>query len=160
MAFNLEFLDYSKRWKESTEYGAGNFTHNARSRMFLAWQTSRDFRSLCIQLFSQQNSCFKKAWNLFLLSDLAKTHLQPRSQALGTRLDQLEEYFGSQRKLGRRNDNPEIKTFGYNNNTLRNSSAFKQWCIWPICSEDGTKFLVSKQWCVWFEWIYLVLYSW
>lgn len=33
--------------------------------------------------------------------------------------DPIEEYFGNQRKLGRRNDNPDIKTFGYNANTIR-----------------------------------------
>ena len=33
--------------------------------------------------------------------------------------DPAEEYFGSQRKLGRRNDNPDIRTFGYNDNTIR-----------------------------------------
>ena len=33
--------------------------------------------------------------------------------------DPVEEYFGSQRKLGRRNDNPDICTFGYNDNTIR-----------------------------------------
>lgn len=32
--------------------------------------------------------------------------------------DSVEEYFGNQRKkLGRRNDNPDIRTFRYNNNT-------------------------------------------
>jgi len=58
--------------------------------MFLSWETSRDFRSVCIQLFRQQDSCFKKAWNLFLLSDLATSF-----PSLGTRLDPLEEYFGT-----------------------------------------------------------------
>ena len=33
--------------------------------------------------------------------------------------DPLEEYFGNQRKLGRRNDNPDMKMFVYNNNTIR-----------------------------------------
>ena len=33
--------------------------------------------------------------------------------------DSLEEYFGHQRKLGRRNDNPDIQAFGYNNNAIR-----------------------------------------
>ena len=28
-------------------------------------------------------------------------------------------YFGHQRKLGRRNDNPDIQAFGYNNNAIR-----------------------------------------
>ena len=34
-------------------------------------------------------------------------------------VDPVEEYFGGQQKLGRRSDNPDIKTFGYNSNTLR-----------------------------------------
>ena len=33
--------------------------------------------------------------------------------------DPLEEYFGVQRQLGRRNDNPDLKTFGYNDNRIR-----------------------------------------
>ena len=33
--------------------------------------------------------------------------------------DPVEEYFGNQRKLGRRSDNPDIRTFGYNANTIR-----------------------------------------
>ena len=33
--------------------------------------------------------------------------------------DSVEEYFGNQRKFGRRSDNPDIRAFGYNNNTIR-----------------------------------------
>ncbi len=33
--------------------------------------------------------------------------------------DCLEEYFGRQRQLGRRNDNPDVFQFGYNDNTIR-----------------------------------------
>lgn len=33
--------------------------------------------------------------------------------------DLVEEYFGSQRKLGRQNDNPDIRTFGHNDNAIR-----------------------------------------
>ena len=33
--------------------------------------------------------------------------------------DALEEYFGNQRKLGKRCDNPDIRMFGYNENSLR-----------------------------------------
>ena len=32
--------------------------------------------------------------------------------------DLVEEYFGNQRKLGRRTDNPDICAFGYNNNSI------------------------------------------
>ena len=31
----------------------------------------------------------------------------------------VEEYFGIQRQLGRRNDNPNMAKFGYNDNTVR-----------------------------------------
>ena len=33
--------------------------------------------------------------------------------------DRLEEYFGKNRSLGRRNDNPDVYQFGYNSNTIR-----------------------------------------
>eukprot|EP00112_Aurelia_sp_Birch-Aquarium-sp1_P010895 Seg2305.2 transcript_id=Seg2305.2/GoldUCD/mRNA.D3Y31 product="hypothetical protein" protein_id=Seg2305.2/GoldUCD/D3Y31 len=33
--------------------------------------------------------------------------------------DIVDEYFGNQRKLRRRSDNPDIRMFGYNNNTIR-----------------------------------------
>lgn len=33
--------------------------------------------------------------------------------------DTLEEYFGNQRKLGRRSDNPDIRLIGYNDNAIR-----------------------------------------
>ena len=33
--------------------------------------------------------------------------------------DVLEEYFGRQRGLGRRNDNPSLYQFGYNDNIIR-----------------------------------------
>ena len=33
--------------------------------------------------------------------------------------DSVEEYFSNQRKFGRRSDNPDIKTIGYNNKTIR-----------------------------------------
>ena len=33
--------------------------------------------------------------------------------------DPVEEYFGKQRKIGRRSENPDIRMFGYNNNTIR-----------------------------------------
>ena len=33
--------------------------------------------------------------------------------------DAVEEYFSKQQQLGRRCDNPDLKTFGYNDNTIR-----------------------------------------
>lgn len=43
--------------------------------------------------------------------------------------DPVEEYVGSQRKLGRRNGNQEIRTFGYIDNTIRIQR--------PISRENG-----------------------
>ena len=101
----LEFLDYLKRWKESTENRPGNFTQNARSRMFISWQTYEGFQ---ISVHSAIEA------TKFLLQEGMEFVLTERFCQ-----DTIEEYFGSQRKLGRRNDNPDIKTFGYNNNTIR-----------------------------------------
>ena len=33
--------------------------------------------------------------------------------------DPVEEYFGIQKQLGRTNDNPDMKKFSYNDNTVR-----------------------------------------
>ena len=33
--------------------------------------------------------------------------------------DTLEQYFGTQRQMGRRSENPDLSTFGYNNNAIR-----------------------------------------
>ena len=46
--------------------------------------------------------------------------------------DPLENYFGHQRSLGRRRDNPNIRTFGYQDNTIRTSKFFK-----PIASGNS-----------------------
>jgi hypothetical protein len=39
--------------------------------------------------------------------------------------DPLENYFGRQRSLGRRKDNPSLRDFGYNDNTIRTSKLFR-----------------------------------
>ena len=37
----------------------------------------------------------------------------------------LENWFGRQRPLGSRKDNPSMADFGYNNNAIRNQEHFK-----------------------------------
>ena len=39
--------------------------------------------------------------------------------------DPLENYFGRQRSLGSRKDNPSMADFGYNDNAIRNQKIFK-----------------------------------
>ena len=50
--------------------------------------------------------------------------------------DPLENYFGKQRAMGGRKDNPTMQDFGYNDNTIRNQKVFR-----PIaggnCANEG-----------------------
>ena len=39
--------------------------------------------------------------------------------------DSLENYFGQQRDIGRRKDNPYLHDIGYNDNRVRNQLTFK-----------------------------------
>ena len=100
-----EFLQYLNDWKQSTLDRPGNYTANARSRMFLSWQT---YEGLQITTYSVIEA------TKFLLQEGMEYVLTERFCQ-----DPIEEYFGSQRKIGRRSDNPDIKMFGYNDNTIR-----------------------------------------
>ena len=100
-----EFLPYLQNWKECTENRPGNFTENARTRMFLPWQTHESLKITTHSVIRVVK---------FLL-------LEGMPFVLTERLNQdcLEEYFGKHRALGRRNDNPDLRQFGYQSNTIR-----------------------------------------
>ena len=83
----------------------GNFSQNARDRMFLSWQT---FEGLQITVYSI-TECVKYLLNSGLKFVLTEKFNQ----------DVVEEYFGRQRGFGRQNDNPTLLKFGYNANTIR-----------------------------------------
>jgi hypothetical protein len=100
-----EFLTYLKEWKQSTLNRPGNFTTNARAKMFLSWQT---YEGLQITTYSVIEA------TKFLLNEGTEYVLTERFCQ-----DPVEEYFGGQRKIGRRSDNPDIRMFGYNDNTIR-----------------------------------------
>ena len=71
--------------------------------MFISWQTYEGFQI-----------------TVNAVIDICKFLLQEGIEYVPTERscqDPGEEYFRSQRKLGRRNDNPDIRTFGYNDNT-------------------------------------------
>lgn len=101
----MEFLIYLNNWKESTDNRPGNFEQNARSRMFISWQTYEGFKMTVYSVIEATK---------FLLGEGMEFVLTERFCQ-----DTVEEYFGNQRKLGRRSDNPDIHTFGYNNNAIR-----------------------------------------
>lgn len=88
------FLGYLREWLQSTKDRQGDFTKNARSKMFLSWQT---YEGLQITVHSVIEA------TRFLLGEGMEYVLTERFCQ-----DTLEEYFGNQRKLGRRSDNPDV----------------------------------------------------
>ena len=99
------FLEYLRKWKDSTEQRPSNFTQSARSKMFISRQTYEGFQ---ITVNAVVDIC------KFLLHEGMEYVLTERFCK-----DPVEEYVGSQRKLGRRNGNPDIRTFGYIDNNIR-----------------------------------------
>ena len=96
---NNVFLKYLDDWWKTTTDREGNFTKSEREKMFLSPSISVKSLIECVR---------------FLLGEGVEYILTERFCQ-----DVLEGYFGNQRKLGRRNDNPDINEFGYNDNTLR-----------------------------------------
>ena len=101
----MDFLEYLRSWKESTDTRPGNYTQNARNQMFISWQTYECFKSTVHSVIEVTK---------FLLQEGVEFVLTERFCQ-----DTLEEFFGNQRKLGRRSDNPDKRAFGYNSNTIR-----------------------------------------
>ena len=100
-----EFLHYLFEWQRSIKDRPGNFDDNARARMFLSRQT---FEGIKISIYSMM------ALIKFLLGAGVKFVLTNHFCQ-----DPVEQYFGKQREIGRRSDNPTIYTFGYNDNKIR-----------------------------------------
>ncbi|PFX21307.1 Transposable element P transposase [Stylophora pistillata] len=103
--FLMDFLEYLRLWKESTERRPGNFTQKARGRMFLSWQTHEGFKLTVSSAIEATKFLLEEGMEFVLTERFCQ--------------DPLEEYFGKQRQLGRRSDNPDIHKFGYNSNTIR-----------------------------------------
>lgn len=94
-----------KQWKESTENRPGNYTQNARAKMFLSWQTYEGFKITVHSVTEVVRFLLEEGMEFVLTERFCQ--------------DPVEEYFGKQRRLGRRSDNPDIRQFGYNSNTIR-----------------------------------------
>ena len=100
----IEFLAYFENWKKSCDKRPGKFDADARGKMFISWQTHEGLKITVYSVIEATK---------FLLQEGVEFILTERFCQ-----DSVEEYFGNQRKLGRRNDNPDLKAFGYNNNTI------------------------------------------
>ena len=76
-----------------------------KSKMFISWQS---YEGLQITVFSFKEVC------KFLLQQGIPYILSERFFQ-----DDLENYFGKQRAIGRRCDNPTVRDFSYNDNTIK-----------------------------------------
>ena len=101
-----DFIEYFESWKASIDNRPGNFTKQAKSNMFLAWQT---YEGLLITVNS-----FVEATRYLLKEGRVRYVLSERFCQ-----DYLENYFGRQRAIGRRRDNPNVRDVGYNDNTIK-----------------------------------------
>jgi len=100
-----EFLQYLRHWKGSTENRPGNFTQNARVKMFLSWQTYEGFKITVHSAIEVVRFLLEEGMEFVLTERFCQ--------------DPVVEYFGKQRQLGRRSDNPDTHQFGNNSNTIR-----------------------------------------
>ena len=99
------FLEYLLNWKTSIADRPGNFTQNARDRMFLSWQTCEGLQ-ITVHSTIEAVKFLLEAGMSFVLTERFNQ-------------DIVEEYFGRHRGMIRRNDNPDLYQFGYNANTIR-----------------------------------------
>ena len=115
------FLPYFTKWKTSIENRLGGpYTSTQKSKMFMSWQTYESIRIISYSTI-----------------ELIKFLLSNNVQYVFTEClcqDPLENYFGRQRSLGRCRDNPNIRTFGYQDNTIYTSKISK-----PIASGNSRK---------------------
>nr|XP_047142283.1 uncharacterized protein LOC124816659 [Hydra vulgaris] len=99
------FLLYFKLWKESIDQRKGNFDESSKSKLFISSQT---YEGLQITVHS-----FKEVVKFLLENGVQFVFSERFCQ------DDLENYFDRQRTIGCRKDNPSIRDFGYNNNTIK-----------------------------------------
>ena len=87
------FLAYFEEWKKNIEARPGDYSKNAKGRMFISWQT---YEGILITTYSVIEAV------KFLINEGFEKVLTERFCQ-----DPVEEYFGNQRKLG------QLAQFGY-----------------------------------------------
>ena len=73
--------------------------------MSISWQTYEGFQIACYSAIEATEFLLQEGMDFVLTERFCQ--------------DPVEEYFGHQRQLCKRNDNPDIRMFGNNANTLR-----------------------------------------
>jgi len=116
------FLKFFQDWLISTQNRPGHFTQKQRSNMFIAYQS---YEGLKITAHSMIEII------PFLLTNKVSYVLTERFSQ-----DPLENYFGHQRSMGSRKDNPTMRDFGYNDNTIRNLKVFRPIAGSNVCADQ------------------------
>ena len=99
-------LVYFDQWNKSIEERPASFSQNAKSRMFISWQTYEGFQR---SVYSSVEVC------KFLLQNDVQYVLSERFCQ-----DDLENYFGRQRACyWLSSNNPTIRDVGYKDNTIK-----------------------------------------
>lgn len=99
------FLKYFDEWKVAIENRPGNFTKNAKSRMFISWQSFEGLQMTVYSMIEVTRYLLQNGFRYVMTNRFCQ--------------DPVEEFFGCQRKMGGNCDNPDLKNFGYGNNAIR-----------------------------------------
>lgn len=107
-----DFLDYFRKWLNSINERPGEFSKTDQGKMFISDQTYEGLQITSHSLVA----CIK-----FLLSNQICQYVMTERFSQ----DPLENYFGRQRSIGFRKDNPTLRDVGYNDNSIRNTKIFR-----------------------------------
>ena len=100
------FLPYFENWKQSIDQREGQeFSDIEKAKMFLPTETYEGLKMTTYAVIECIN---------FLLGEGMEYVLTERFCQ-----DPVEEYFGHERMLGRRTENPDLQEYMYNANTIR-----------------------------------------
>ena len=105
------FLKYFTDWKASIAVRPGQFNDNAKASMFISWQTYEGIKITVHSTIEIVKYLLSKGVPYVLTERLCQ--------------HPLENYFGRQRSMGHRKDNPTLGDFGYNDNTIRTQKIFR-----------------------------------
>ena len=109
----FEFLKYLDDWKKSIEERNGEFSKAERQTMFISLQTYQGLHITCYSFIELTKFLLKNGVEYVLSNRFCQ--------------DDLENYFGRQRAIGYRKDNPNVFSTGYNDNTIKS-----QFTVVPI----------------------------
>ena len=109
--FENVFFQYFEDWLASIEQRPRNFSKNARGKTFISQQTYKGFKITVNSIIEAVPFLLRHEVSYVLTEHFCQ--------------DPLENYFGHQRSLGARKDNPSLRDFGFNDNAIRNQKVFR-----------------------------------